>query len=46
MKVVDGSEEISTDSLNQSNKQQTSLDGISEAKIYLKETKENLHWDI
>ena len=36
-----GSEEISTDSLNQNDKQQTSLDGTNEAKIGLKEMKEN-----
>ena len=38
---ADGSEEISTDSLNQSDKQQTFLDGINEAKTGLKEMKEN-----
>ena len=37
---TDGSEEISTDSLNRSDKQQTSLDRINEAKIGLKEMKE------
>ena len=30
---VDGLEEISTDSLNESDEQQTSLDGINEGKI-------------
>ena len=38
---ADSSEEISTDSLNQSDKHQTSLEGINEAKIGLKEIKEN-----
>ena len=38
---ADGSEEISTDSLNQSDKQQTTLDGIKEANIGLKEMREN-----
>ena len=40
-KFADSSEEISTDSLNQSDKLQTSLDGINEAKIGQKEIKDN-----
>ena len=38
---ADGSEEASTDSLNQSDKQQTSLDRINEVKIGLKKMNKN-----